>query len=93
MTPNLARYERIAPFYDLLDLPFERRRYRALRPLLFQNLKGRLLDAGIGTGRNCAFYTPETIVSGIDTGPATRPGLGQLDGASSRHIDQALTDL
>jgi hypothetical protein len=49
--PNLARYERIAPLYDLLDFPFERRRYQALRPLLFQNLKGRLLDAGIGTGR------------------------------------------
>src|SRR6202035_4644762 len=70
LTPNLARYERIAPFYDVLDFPFERRRYHALRPLLFQNLKGRLLDAGIGTGRNCAFYPPETIVSGIDTSPA-----------------------
>ena len=68
--PNLVRYERIAPFYDLLDFPFERLRYQALRPLLFQNLKGRLLDAGIGTGRNCAFYPPETVVSGIDTSPA-----------------------
>jgi ubiquinone/menaquinone biosynthesis C-methylase UbiE len=38
LTANLARYERIAPFYDLLDLPFERRRYHALRPILFQNL-------------------------------------------------------
>ena len=55
MTTNLARYERIAPLYDLLDLPFERRRYSAIRPLLFQNLGGRLLDAGIGTGRNCAY--------------------------------------
>lgn len=26
MTTNLARYERIAPFYDLLDLPFKRNR-------------------------------------------------------------------
>src|SRR5258708_35704659 len=67
MTSNLARYQRIAPFYDLLDLPFERRRYQALRPLLFQNLGGQLLDAGIGTGRNCAFYPPDAIVSGIDT--------------------------
>jgi ubiquinone/menaquinone biosynthesis C-methylase UbiE len=66
----LARYERIAPFYDLLDLPFERKRYQALRPLIFQNLGGRLLDAGIGTGRNCAFYPPDAIVSGIDTSPA-----------------------
>ncbi len=70
MTQNVARYERIARFYDLLDLPFERRRYRALRPLLFEKLAGRLLDAGIGTGRNCAYYPPEAIVAGIDTSPA-----------------------
>lgn len=69
-TDSQSRYQRIAPFYDLLDLPFERRRYRALRPLLFQNLGGRLLDAGIGTGRNCPFYPPDAIVSGIDTSPA-----------------------
>jgi ubiquinone/menaquinone biosynthesis C-methylase UbiE len=69
-TPNLARYERIARFYDLLDLPFERRRYRALRPLLFRGLAGQLLDAGIGTGRNCEFYPPTATVSGIDTSPA-----------------------
>jgi ubiquinone/menaquinone biosynthesis C-methylase UbiE len=70
MTDNLARYERIAPLYDLLDLPFERRRYRALRPLLFRDMAGRLLDAGVGTGRNCEFYPPAAIVSGIDISPA-----------------------
>ena len=69
-TDTLRRYQRIARYYDLLDLPFERRRYRALRPLLFQGLGGRLLDAGIGTGRNCAFYPPEAVVSGIDLSPA-----------------------
>ncbi|HEU0215633.1 MAG TPA: class I SAM-dependent methyltransferase [Stellaceae bacterium] len=70
MTSNLQRYRRIAPFYDFLDLPFERRRYSALRPLLFEGLGGRLLDAGIGTGRNCAYYPPGAEVSGIDTSPA-----------------------
>ena len=70
MTSNLARYQRIAPVYDILDLPFEVRRYRVLRPLLFQDLSGRLLDAGIGTGRNCAFYPDNAIVCGIDTSPA-----------------------
>lgn len=67
---TLERYQRIAPFYDLLDLPFERYRYRAIRPLLFVGLEGRLLDAGIGTGRNCAYYPPQAIVSGIDLSPA-----------------------
>lgn len=70
MSTTLDRYQRIAPLYDLLDLPFERRRYSALRPLLFQNLGGRLLDAGIGTGRNCAYYPPGADVAGIDTSPA-----------------------
>jgi ubiquinone/menaquinone biosynthesis C-methylase UbiE len=67
---TVARYQRIAPLYDILDLPFERSRYSALRPLLFHNLNGRLLDAGVGTGRNCAFYPPEAVVSAVDTSPA-----------------------
>lgn len=70
MTSNLDRYERIAPFYDLLDLPFERRRYRPLRPLLFRGLSGRLLDAGVGTGRNFPFYPAgASLVVGIDLSP------------------------
>ena len=70
MTSNFARYQRIAPFYDLLDLPFERRRYAALRPLLFGGLTGRLLDAGVGTGRNFPYYPQQTRVLGIDLSPA-----------------------
>lgn len=70
MTTNLTRYQRIAPLYDFLDRPFERKRYAGLRPLLFDSLGGRLLDAGVGTGRNCAYYPPGTDVAGIDTSPA-----------------------
>src|SRR5262249_53567560 len=47
-----------------------RRRYRALRQLLFRDLSGCLLDAGIGTGRNCEFYPSEAIIFGIDISPA-----------------------
>jgi ubiquinone/menaquinone biosynthesis C-methylase UbiE len=67
---NLDRYQQIAPFYDLLDLPFEYGRYRALRPLLFRNLSGRILDTGVGTGRNLPFYPPGADVIGIDISPA-----------------------
>ena len=70
MTSTRARYQRIALFYDFLDRPFEQTRYRVLRPLLFQSLDGRLLDAGVGTGRNCAYYPPGAIVSGVDISPA-----------------------
>lgn len=70
MMSNVDRYERIAPLYDLLDLPFERKRYAGLRPLIFENLGGKLLDAGIGTGPNCTYYPPGADVSGIDSSPA-----------------------
>lgn len=70
MTDYVARYQRIAPLYDFLDAPFERKRYSMLRPPIFQGLDGRLLDAGVGTGRNCAYYPPNAEVSGIDTSVA-----------------------
>jgi ubiquinone/menaquinone biosynthesis C-methylase UbiE len=66
MASNFDRYQRIAPFYDLLDAPFEHTRYRPLRPLLFRGLSGRLLDAGVGTGRNFPYYPPRARVVGID---------------------------
>src|SRR5438477_10235140 len=67
---NVERYQRIAWAYDLLDLPFEYARYRHLRPLLFAGLSGRILDAGVGTGRNARFYPPGATVAGIDLSPA-----------------------
>lgn len=70
MPSLLDRYERIAPLYDLLDLPFEYSRYRKIRPLLFQGLRGRILDAGVGTGRNIPFYPPGAEIVGVDISPA-----------------------
>ena len=63
------RYRRIAPVYDLLELPFEYSRYRPLRRMLFAGLSGRILDAGVGTGRNIPFYPPDCEITGIDTSP------------------------
>jgi ubiquinone/menaquinone biosynthesis C-methylase UbiE len=88
MTSNFDRYQRIAPFYDLLDLPFEYGRYRRIRPLLFDGLKGRLLDAGVGTGRNFPFYPSGASVVGIDLSPA------MLARATHRaHLSPALIEL
>ena len=63
------RYTRIARFYDLLDLPFEYRRYRPIRRMLFRGVRGTVLDAGAGTGRNMPFYPHDGEVVGIDLSP------------------------
>ncbi len=65
-----AGYRSIAPFYDLLDLPFESRRYAPIRPVMFRGLSGEVLDAGVGTGRNMPYYPGGARVTGIDVSPA-----------------------
>jgi ubiquinone/menaquinone biosynthesis C-methylase UbiE len=67
---NFERYQRIAPLYDLIDFPFEYTRYRRIRPMLFQGLSGRILDAGVGTGRSFPFYPSGAEVVGVDISPA-----------------------
>ena len=63
-------YRRIAPFYDFLDGSFERKRYAPIRGELFAGLTGRILDAGVGTGRNIPYYPPGAQVVGIDLSQA-----------------------
>lgn len=69
-TTVAARYARIAPLYDLVDLPFEWLRYRRLRRLLCRDLAGEVLEAGIGTGRSLPWYPSGVRLSGIDLSPA-----------------------
>ena len=93
MTTNVDRYQRIAPLYDLLDLPFEYGRYRRLRPLLFQGLSGRLLDAGVGTGRNFPFYPRNSRVVGIDLSPAMVAHAQRRVSLSSAPIELKVMDV
>ena len=62
-------YNYIARIYDLLDLPFEYGRYRPIRKVMFNGTSGEVLDAGVGTGRNMAFYPPNAKITGIDLSP------------------------
>ena len=94
MISNLDRYERIAPYHDLIDLPFEWRRYRALRPLLFRGLSGRLLEAGVGTGRNFPFYPMGvSSVVGIDLSPRMLARAERRRGLSPVPIELRLMDV
>lgn len=65
------KYAWIARFYDLLDFPFEHARYRHIRPVVFDAVPdaSRLLDCGVGTGRNIPYYPPNARVTGIDQCP------------------------
>ena len=60
-----AKYDLTAWFYDLLDFPWERQ-YRRWRPALLSDVKGAVLEAGVGTGQNLRYYPSDANVTGID---------------------------
>ena len=64
--PLEAKYNFISKFYDILDFPFEVFRYKKIRQISWKRCTGKILDAGIGTGRNIPFYPKNSEVYGID---------------------------
>lgn len=52
--------------YDTLDYWWEVQFYTALRPIICGNVEGNVLELGVGTGRNLAYYPSGAIVSGVD---------------------------
>ena len=60
-----AKYNITALFYDILDYPWERT-YRKWRPVLLGELHGKVLEAGVGTGRNFKHYHENVELTGVD---------------------------
>jgi ubiquinone/menaquinone biosynthesis C-methylase UbiE len=60
------KYDLVAHLYDLLDYPFEAFRYKQIRKKIWKLAYGKVLDAGMGTGRNIPFYPEDSEVYGID---------------------------
>lgn len=64
------RYDRIAPVYDILETLMEFR-FRPLRRSLWERVDGtRILEVGIGTGKNLDFHPTNRELVGIDLSSA-----------------------
>jgi len=62
------RYNRIAPLYDVLEWPMEVLWFRRWRRDLWQDVRGRekILELGVGTGKNIPWYPHGTRIHAID---------------------------
>ncbi len=68
-TDTAARYDRIAPVYDLMEMVPERW-FSLWRERLWKQVPpGLILEIGVGTGKNFPYYPQGAEVLGIDISP------------------------
>jgi ubiquinone/menaquinone biosynthesis C-methylase UbiE len=61
-----ARYDRLARFYNLIDMPMEVMGGRRRRKRVLGRAQGKTLEVGVGTGRNLTLYPDSVELTGID---------------------------
>lgn len=59
------RYNRTAQFYDIMDRMIK----PDLRKKILSQATGKVLEVGVGTGKNLEYYLPDCEVIGIDLSP------------------------
>lgn len=65
-----GRYDRVAPWYDRLERRLEREHYRHWRARLWALARGpRVLEVGVGTGKNVFYHPLEARVVALDFSP------------------------
>ena len=75
------RYQRLSPIYDVME-GLSERRFHPWRAKLWEQVPGlRILEVGIGTGKNVSFYPAGISITGIDLTP------GMLQRAQKRVDD------
>ncbi|MGR9071481.1 MAG: class I SAM-dependent methyltransferase [Gammaproteobacteria bacterium] len=60
------KYDRIAPFFDLMETMTERIFFSRLRKICWRKVEGCILEVGVGTGKNFSHYPPDKRVTAID---------------------------
>lgn len=60
-----ARYNRIAPIYDWLEAILEGT-FKLWRKQLWSQATGKILEVGVGTGKNFPYYPRGAPITGID---------------------------
>jgi phosphatidylethanolamine/phosphatidyl-N-methylethanolamine N-methyltransferase len=88
------RYDRIAPFFDLLEAPMEGLFFKPWRERLWVKATGHhILEVGVGTGKNFAYYPKDARITAIDLSPNMLKLAEQAKNNNNIQVDLALMDV
>jgi len=63
------KYDRVAWMYDFMESPMEFFSFADFRRDLLSQARGKILEIGVGTGKNLPWYPPGADLTGIDVSP------------------------
>lgn len=64
------RYNRMAPIYDVMEFLIETTRFGPWRKNFWKKVKGpRVLEVGVGTGKNIPYYPSHLNLTALDLSP------------------------
>lgn len=88
------RYDRLAPFFDLFEAPMEGLFFKPWRARLWANATGHhILEVGVGTGKNFAYYPKDARITAIDFSPKMLKFAEQAKNKNNIQVDLALMDV
>ena len=87
------KYDRFSYIYDWLEESIEKGKFSKWRKELLGNLKGNILEIGVGTGKNLKYYNKNAKVVGIDLSPKMlEKAKNKLRGLENKNIQLRVMD-
>jgi len=87
-------YNRIAPVYDFMEGLLERSRFSKWREALWSRVEGRkILELGVGTGKNFPYYPQDTEITAIDISEKMLERARNRKGEAAAHLNLEHMDI
>ena len=89
-----VRYDRISPYYDLMELLLEKVAFSRWRRKVFDSLNGdAVLEVGVGTGKNLDFYPVGKPITAIDFSRGMLRGARRRAESKGKKVDLVEMDV
>jgi ubiquinone/menaquinone biosynthesis C-methylase UbiE len=87
------RYNRASIFYDFMEAPMEAMSLKSWRIEVMHDLKGKVLEVGVGTGKNIEYYPEGLDITAIDFSEKMLEKAKMKADAVKKQVDLKLMDV